>query len=213
MSLRRIEVIGRDPRVGYTRRSRTARLHPELRSLAPSLSRYSVQIARNVSRCRSACACAGSIPCARSLSHSRACPRASSRVIAPTVPMVRGVGLGEPGYRVTRTKERWPLSVMRTAKPGTSASQTNLRLPFGAAGRARMPRSVSGFLGCISHIRRLDEGSLGQHGDNIMTAHHCDTVRPSATRKRLRLKSLFAIAAIACVGLQFPAVSEARYCR
>src|SRR5262249_7635165 len=70
------------------------------------------------------------------------------------------------------TKDLAPRSVTRTARPGTTASQTKLRLPRGAGRRPRIVRSVRGFLDRIS----------GQPRDNILLALPYHPLRPSATR-------------------------------
>lgn len=129
-------------------RSSAARRYSTVRSFAPSRPKYSSQTARSVSLCAAsafACSCAGSTPAEMSRNHSLAFARASSSEIAPTLPMARAVGLGEPGYLVTNTKLRCLLSVTLTAKPGTMASQTKVRLPFGGGFNAAIARSVSGF--------------------------------------------------------------------
>src|SRR6516162_8628469 len=85
------------------------------------------------------------------------------------MPRLRGTGLGEPGYRVTRTNVLTPFSVTLMPNPGTMASHTIRRLPFAAGCRWRIALSVRGFLGFISVAPEAARcQSLGQHQDNNM---------------------------------------------
>ena len=169
-SERRTSAICRGPSVGRTSRSSVDRTHSMLRSLLPSRARYSAQIAPRVSRSAALAACAGSTPDARSLSHSLARALAPSRVIAPTLPRLRAVGLGEP-KRATNRKDLAPVLPTRTAKPGTIASHTSRA--FGAGFNAVTVRSVSGRLASMS--------PSSQHHRNNARAHSRCRLRQRAS--------------------------------
>ena len=169
-SERRTSAICRGPNVGRTSRVSVDRTHPTLRSLLPSRARYSSHTAPRVSRCAALAACAGSTPDATSLSHSLARALASSRVIAPTLPRLRAVGLGEP-KRATNRKDLAPVVPTRTAKPGTIASHTSRA--FGPAFNAVTARSVSGRLASMS--------PSSQHHRNKSRAHSGCRLRQPAS--------------------------------
>jgi hypothetical protein len=122
---------------------------------------------------------------------------------SPTFPIARAVGLTEPPNLATRTNDLAPRSVTLTARPGTMASQTSMRLPEGAGFSAVMLRSVSGLFANVTDVlqKGLHSGAtVGQHQVSALP-------RPGAIpsdRKPLWHNDLFDYGATACVSAQSP---------